>query len=424
MTWSEAERAEELLPGLHAMAHRVYRHYMRSLWDRQMDEQYTGNKPREFYRINYGQVALFFCDTRGNRMRNWKIERGNRFLGNSQIKLLKHLVNTEAPGTIIFVSDSPFVGSSPSKCLETMSKRQLDTWPCHELDFYKIFLFAHKWARMGHLPVFLAGNSDCGYVSTIQNGRDSKTAIRQIAVGRLDEKWVGLNIANVSKYGNWHFVHNDTQQHSWASVKISERNAAPFAAVELCGSASGELITLPRVGPPASIAIDMTSNMQHQVSSKRKNDSSSSELEDIIVINDAQAPVAIMESSEGPRHPVNRSLTQGTHGKVGYDMDQEYKEILRMLEAGTSSFTEDVSEASSMVSEVSDSEESEPSEFGTDVAAPADFNGEKLIVDDGAEFSERLVAAMETQDDDDDNAGNDNQLNAEPRKRLILVKSM
>jgi hypothetical protein len=57
------------------------------------------------------------------------------------------------------------------------------------------------------------------------------------------------------------------------------------------------------------------------------------------------------------------------------------------------------------------------------VAAPADFNGEKLIVDDGAEFSERLVAAMETQDDDD-NAGNDNQLNAEPRKRLILVKSM
>jgi hypothetical protein len=226
ITWPYAETYQVQITELWQIATRVYRQYLRAVWDDDMTEE-LGNKPRECYKLQWGHIVLFMTDVYGNRLRNWKLDRNAGFLNNTQVAMLKSLVDEKhRTDAIIFASPLPFIGMTPEQCLADRLG-VLDSWPCLEIDFYKIFLFSQKW---GGCTSFIAGGTECGittlieYVTEHESSKTTKRKTSQVVAARLDEKWTPVSYSKVANYQNWSFAHNEFTDHAWANVVIEYKN--------------------------------------------------------------------------------------------------------------------------------------------------------------------------------------------------------
>ena len=166
---------------------RAYREYQRRLWDPDCSSYYSGPEVEEWHSHVYGNVGIFMCDLRGNRINGDGVQSSdNALLSEKQWSDLEAFFQNPDLKVIVVCSETPFIGDEPEVVKKTIEKVPglaflRDHWPYNDDELIKLldlcFAFKAK-SEEDDIPrevLLIGGDIHCGVTSIV---RDNKTGMQ------------------------------------------------------------------------------------------------------------------------------------------------------------------------------------------------------------------------------------------------------
>ena len=164
----------------------AYREYQRRLWDPECSHDLE-EEVEEWHSHVYGNVGIFMCDLRGNRINGGGVQMSdNSLLSDKQWSDLKNFFQNPELRVIVVCSEIPFIGDEPGAVKKTVEDVPSlaflrDHWPFNDSELVRLldlcFGWKHKYEDDGikREVLLISGDIHCGVTSIV---RDSETGMQ------------------------------------------------------------------------------------------------------------------------------------------------------------------------------------------------------------------------------------------------------
>ena len=165
---------------------RAYREYQRRLWDPEC-RSHLGEEVEEWHSHVYGNIGIFMCDLRGNRINGSGVQSSdNSLLSAKQWSDLETFFANPELKVIIICSETPFIGDEPEVVKKTVADIPSlaflrDHWPYNEDELIRLLDLCFAWknkSEVDDIPrelILIGGDIHCGVTSIV---RDNETGMQ------------------------------------------------------------------------------------------------------------------------------------------------------------------------------------------------------------------------------------------------------